>query len=128
MYNPSNCLDIIAKATPASIHRIKSYATLYTCQLWANYQSDRALDRLYACPEKDTLTVQFYYLDRAKKTNAMASALCDAMYAMCARHAGESAKDYSKRRKEYRRMEKIIRRHWDESAGLFAWGRTTYGV
>lgn len=126
MYNPSACLDIIAKATPASIRRIKSYATLCTCYIWADYQSDKALTRLCACPERGTWNTRLYYLDRAEKTNAMASTLFDAMCAMLDRRLGESVKDYRKRRKGYQRIEKIIRRHWDASTGTFTWGKTTY--
>lgn len=128
MYNPSICLDIISKASPVSVSRIKSYATLYTCQLWAKYQSDRALRRMYDCPDKDTWTVQLYYLDRAKKTGNMAATLLDAVYAMEERRPGESVKDWRNRRKEYQRMAEIIRRHWDASTGLFTWGNVTYGV
>lgn len=128
MYNPSACLDIIAKATPASIHRIKSYATLYTAQLWAKYQSDRALLRMYDCPKKDTWTARLYYLTRAKYTGNMAAVLLDAMYAMEDRRPGESVKDWRKRRKEYQRMGTIIRHHWDASTGIFTWGKATYGL
>lgn len=128
MYNPSICLDIIAKAKPVSVSRIKSYATLYTCQLWAKHQSDRALRRMYDCPDKDTWTAQPYYLDRAKKTGNMAAVLLDAVYAMEERRPGESVKEWRNRRKEYQRMGAIIRRHWDESTGLFTWGNVTYGV
>lgn len=119
MYNPSICLDIITKANPASVFRIKSYATLYTCYLWARYQSNRALNRW---------TAQFYYLDRATKTNDMASALADAISDMERPQAGERSKEWRKRRKAYYRMTEIIRRHWDESTGLFTWGNVTYGV
>ena len=41
---------------------------------------------------------------------------------------GESIKDFRGRYKEHQRMAKIIRRHWDESTGLFTWGKKTYGV
>lgn len=128
MYNPSACLDIIAKATPASISRIKSYATLYTCYTWSKYQSDRALLRMYDCPDKDTWTAQLYYLGRAKYTGNMAATLLDTMYAMENRRPGESVSAWRKRRKEYQRMGAIIRRHWDASTGIFTWGRTTYGL
>lgn len=128
MYNPSICLDIIANAKPESVSRIRSYATLYTCQLWAKYQSNRALNRMYACPKKDTWTARLHYLDRAKKTGNMAAVLLDAVYAMEERRPGESVKNWRKRRKEYQRIAEIIRRHWDESAGVFTWGRVTYGL
>lgn len=128
MYNPSICLDIIAKANPASVSRIKSYATLYTCYLWARYQSNLALNRMYACPQKDTWTARLYYLDRATKTHDMAEAITDVMDEMARRRPGESSTDYRKRRKAYQRKAEIIRRHWDESTGLFAWGNVTYGV
>ena len=128
MYNPSICLDIIANANPKSVSRIRSYATLYTCYIWTKYQSDRALLRMYDCPDKDTWTAQLYYLDRAKKTGNMAAVLLDAVYAMEERRPGESPAGYRKRRKSYQRMTEIIRRHWDESTGLFTWGRTTYGL
>ena len=51
MYNPDACLDIIEKASPVSVSRIRSYATLFTCYIWARYQSTRALDRMCACTE-----------------------------------------------------------------------------
>lgn len=128
MYNPSNCLDIIAKAAPSSISRIKSYATLFTCQLWAKYQSDRALLRMYDCSKKDTWTARLYYLGRAQKAGNMAAVMLDAMYTMENRRPGESVKDWRKRRKEYQRIGAIIRRHWDASAGIFTWGKITYGL
>lgn len=125
MYNPSACLDIIARATPASIRRIKSYPTLYTCYTWARYQSNRALNRLYSCKDIDD---RVYYLDRAEAAHKIATACGDAMSDIERPRPGESLKDASKRYKEHQRMARIIRRHWDDSTGIFTWGKNTYGV
>ena len=125
MYNPSVCLDIISKATPASIRRIKSYPTLYTCYTWARYRSNRALNRLYSCKD---INDRMYYLDRAEVAHKIAMACGDAMSDIERPRPGESYKDFRGRYKAHKRMAEIIRRHWDESTGLFTWGKITYGV
>ena len=125
MYNPSVCLDIIVKATPAAVRRIKSYPTLYTCYTWARYQSNRALNRMYLCKDTD---MRMHHLGDAEKAHKMAFAFAEAMSDMERPRPGESYKACRKRHKTYQRMAEIIRRHWDESTGLFTWGKITYGV
>lgn len=128
MYNPDACLDIIEKASPVSVSRIRSYATLFTCYIWARYQSTRALDRMCACTETGACVMRLHYLDKAAKAHEMAYACANAMNRMELPRPGEPSKAWRKRRKSYQRMTEIIRRHWDESTGLYTWGNTIYGL
>lgn len=126
MYNPSTCMNIIGSVSPVSVPLIRSYATLYTCYLFTRYQADRAWDRLHKYPDhgegrghlENSLTVK----------EAQEHTFAHALHDLERPRPGESTKAWRKRRKAYQREAEIIRRHWDESTGIFTWGRTTYGL
>ena len=126
MYNPSVCLDIIGCANPVSVPRIRSYATLYTCYLFTRYQADRAWGRLHKYPKHGE--GRGHLENSLAEKEAREFAFAHVLHDMERPRPGESSKDWRKRRKAYQREAEIIRRHWDESTGLFTWGKTTYGV
>lgn len=125
MYSPGNCFNIIANAGPVSVPRIRSYATLYTCYIFTRYQAGRAWERLHKYTNHDEWRghLEDSLLDKEARELAFAHALHD----LERPRAGERGNEWRKRRKNYQRMAEIIRRHWNESEGLFTWGRTTYG-